>query len=303
MPKFAYYPGCSPKSSTTESDRSMRAVAKELDMELIELEAVACCGSRELRISNPRLSLVLNARTLALAEKENLDILTICNTCQLNLQEDNLKLINDKDLRREVNEILSRNGLNYRGTVKVFHFVWVLNHYWSLEALRKKVKVGLKGLRVAPFYGCHLLRPYKVLKIDNPFHPVSMRKTIEALGGECIDFKASFKCCGFHALMTNEKLAARMSGIFIKDAMSQGAECMVTPCPLCHVALDAYQEQAEKEIGEKLDMPIFHLQQLIGFALGFKEKELGLSTHAVSADKITTKIMGQGSLTNQPLEV
>lgn len=291
MSRFAYYPGCSPKSSTIESDQSMRALAKELSMELIELESVACCGSRELRISNPRLSLILNARTLALAEKDNLDILTICNTCQLNLQEDNLKLRGDNGLLKEVNKILSKNNLSYRGTVKVFHLVWVLNHYWAVEALKKKVKHSLGGLKVAPFYGCHLLRPYQVLKIDDPYHPVSLKKIFEALGGEYVDFKASSKCCGFHVLMTNETLATRMSGIFIKEAMSQGAECMVTPCPLCHVALDAYQGEAEKEIGEKLNMPIFHLQQLIGLALGLSEKDLGLSKHAVSTKGIISRII------------
>lgn len=290
MPKFAYYPGCSPKGSTAESDKSARAVARELGIELVELESVACCGSRELRLSNPRLSLLLNARTLALAEQQSLYIMTICNTCQLNLQEDNRKLREDAAVRGEMNEMLSTNGLSFSGTVKVFHLIQVLNHYVATVALQKKVKFPLKGLRVAPFYGCHLLRPYSVLRMDDPYHPISLRRIIEALGGVYVDWEGSSKCCGFHALMTDETLAGRMSGWFIKQAAEKGAQCMVTPCPLCHVALDAYQSQAEKEIGQKFNMPVFHLQQLIGLALGLDEEDTGLSKNIVSPKKVTSSI-------------
>lgn len=291
MDRYAYYPGCSPKSSTAEADLSARTLAEKLEIELVELESVACCGSREMRMSNPRLSLILNARTLALAEKESLDIVTICNTCYLNLQEDNLKLRSNINLLREVNNVLEKNNLAYRGTVKVHHLLWVLNNLYGIEAMKKKIKNNLNGLKVAPFYGCHLLRPYEVLRFDDPYHPISLRKLITGLGGTYIEFKSNSKCCGFHVLMTNDNLASRMSGTFIKEAIDNGAECMVTPCPLCHVTLDAYQRQAEKEIGKKLDLPIFHLQQLIGIALGLMEKELGLSKHMVPVKKVVSRIV------------
>lgn len=293
MDKYAYYPGCSPKSSTVESDQSVRLLAEKLEIDLVELEPVACCGSREMRISNPRVSLFLNARTLALAEKEGLNIMTICNTCQLNLQQDNLQLRNNGKLLREVNDVLDKQNLSYRGTVKVFHLLWVLNNLYGIEAMKEKVKNNLNGLKVAPFYGCHLLRPYEVLRFDDPYHPISLRKIITGLGGEYIDFQSCSKCCGFHVLMTNDDLASRMSGAFIQEAIDKGAECMVTPCPLCHVALDAYQRQAEKEIGRKLNLPIFHLQQLIGIALGLNEKKLGLSKHVVSVKQVVSRLLAK----------
>lgn len=282
MGKYAYFPGCSPKSSAQEADSSARLLAQALGIELVELTSAACCGSRELRITNPRLSLTLNARTLASAEKLGLDIITICNTCQLNLQEDNLRLKSNAHLLKEVNETLEGVNLHYTGKVKVFHLLRAIYESWGPEVLRERVRVDLHGLKIAPFYGCHLLRPYEVLKFDDPLHPNSLRKIIQALGGEYVDYASCAKCCGFHILMTNDRLPSRLSGLVIKEAMESGAECMVTPCPLCHVALDAYQKQAEKEIGSKLGLPILHLQQLIGLAIGLDQTEMGLSKHMVS---------------------
>ena len=291
MHRFAYYPGCSPKSSSPEADRSARSLAETLHIELLELESAACCGSREMRISNPRLSLILNARTLALAEREGLDIMTICNTCQLNLQEDNMTLRSNERLLKEVNEILGKIDLSYKGNVKVFHLLMVLYNCFGTEVIKRKLTTSLKGLKVAPFYGCHLLRPHEILGFDDPFHPISLREIITSLGGEYIHFDSCAKCCGFHILMTNDKLSTRMSGTYIQQAIDNGAECIVTPCPLCHVALDTYQKRAEKEIEKELGLPIFHLQQLIGLALGINENGLWLNKHMVSVKKVVSKIM------------
>ena len=288
--KFAYYPGCSPKSTTPELDNTMKKIAEKLDIELVELKEASCCGSVEARLRNPDLYHALNARTLAMAEKLGLNILTICATCQLNLAEVNKNLRESHELLARTNEVLSKVNLSYNGGVEVKHLLWVLLEDVGVEKLRDKVVKPLASVKVAPFYGCHMLRPKEILRFDDPYNPTSLESFIRTCGAEPVDYSGKTKCCGFHILFVNEKLAAKMSGQHLKEAKDNGAECVVTPCPLCHTTLDAYQTVANKESNIKLDLPVFHLPQLLGLALGMDSKELMLSKHMVSPKNMLDKI-------------
>ncbi|MBI4292616.1 MAG: CoB--CoM heterodisulfide reductase iron-sulfur subunit B family protein [Betaproteobacteria bacterium] len=288
--KFAYYPGCSAKTTCPELDQSMKAVAKKLDLDLAELEVATCTGSRQIRDSNEELFLTINARTLALAERLERDVMTVCATCLLNLTEVNNTLRENAELRKKINANLATIGLEYRGSVEVTHILWVLLRTIGAEQLAKKIVRPLRGLRVAPFYGCHILRPKDVLGFDDPDSPTSLDSLIRLLGAEPVDYDGKKRCCGFHVLMTKEDLALKISGRRLTQAREGQADCVVTTCPLCHSSLDPYQAAVESKLGKKIALPIVHLPQLLGLGLGISAKELKLEGNAVSTAPVLEKI-------------
>ena len=288
--KFAYYPGCSAKSTCPELDVSIKAVAKKLGIELIELDVAACTGARQLRDSDEELFLTLNARTLALAEKLERNVVTVCATCLLNLAEVNDKLRRDAQLRTKINRNLSEIGLKYRGECEVTHLLWVLLRDIGAEALAKRIVRPLHGLHVAPFYGCHILRPKDVLGFDDPDSPTSLDTLIRLLGAEPVAYDGKKRCCGFHVLMAREDVALKLSGRRLWEAREAKADCLVTTCPLCHTSLDPYQSAAARTSGAKADLPIIHLPQLLGLGLGLDPIELKLDGHVVSMAPVLQKI-------------
>ena len=288
--KFAYYPGCSAKSTCPELDISMKAVARKLGLELTELEVAACTGARQLRDSNEALFLTLNARTLALAEKMERNVVTVCATCLLNLVEVNERLRRDSELRAKINRNLSEIGLQYRGQCEVTHLLWVLLRDIGAEALAKRIVRPLHGLRVAPFYGCHILRPKDVLGFDDPDSPTSLDTLIRLLGAEPVAYDGKKRCCGFHVLMEKEGVALKLSGRRLLEAQEAKADCLVTTCPLCHTSLDPYQSAAARTSGAKADLPIIHLPQLLGLGLGLDPTELRLDGHVVPMAPVLEKI-------------
>lgn len=288
--KFAYYPGCSAKSTCPELDISMKAVARKLGLELTELEVAACTGARQLRDSNEALFLTLNARTLALAERLECNVVTVCATCLLNLVEVNDRLRRDAELRTKINKNLSEIGLQYRGECEVTHILWVLLRDIGAEALAKRIVRPLHGLRVAPFYGCHILRPKDVLGFDDPDSPTSLDTLIRLLGAEPVAYDGKKRCCGFHVLMEKEGVALKLSGRRLLEAQEAKADCLVTTCPLCHTSLDPYQSAAARTSGAKADLPIIHLPQLLGLGLGLDPTELRLDGHVVPMAPVLEKI-------------
>ncbi len=288
MPKYAYYPGCSALKSATELDGATRKVVARLGIEWVTLDEAACCGSREcggLEVEDENLSLVINARTMAMAEAAGVEVIVdVCSTCQLKLDSDNKRLQEDEALREKVNQALAKIGMKYDGTVRIEHLLYVILDDIGLDTIRQSVTRPLTGMRIAPFYGCHLIRPDKAHGFrDDPYNPRSLGVLIEALGGTEVEYGGASKCCGFHALMVREKPALQMSGRHMLEAKGEGADVMVTPCPLCHTVLDGYQPRAEKELNQKIGLPILHLPQLIGLAQGFNPEELGLGRHMIEA--------------------
>ena len=284
--KYAYYPGCAAKGSTPEADFTTKLVARRLGIELLELQNAGCCGAKEMRVVSPRLDLNLNSRILALAKGLGLDILTICNTCLLNLTQANNRLKAEPETFKKVNKSLSEIGLSYNGSVNVKHLLHVLLTDFGLARLKQNVKTPLTGLKVAPFYGCHIVRPVKDLGFDVA-KTESLEALIRALHGQPVEYPGRTKCCGFYILMTNEALVLGMIGYRLEEALKAGANCIVTPCPLCHIALDMFQKQALKKIGINRTIPVLHLPQLIGLALGLSEKELQFGRHLVPVNSLT----------------
>ena len=197
--KVAYYKGCLASLSAKELDSATKALAPKLDLELDELHSVTCCGAGDIHEAEPDYYLHLNARILGYAEQTGADtLMTICNVCTLNLRQADFELKNDETLRKRVNENLRAVGAPpYSGGVDVKHFLWLVAEGDGYEKLKEIAHKGLKGLKVAPFYGCQILRPSKLLGFEDPDRPWSLEAIIEACGGEAVDYPAKVKCCGF----------------------------------------------------------------------------------------------------------
>jgi succinate dehydrogenase cytochrome b subunit len=289
--KLAYYKGCLASLSAKELDISTRALAPKVGYELIELESVTCCGAGDIHEAEPDYYLHLNARILSYAESTGCDtLMTVCNVCTLNLRQANYQLQIDEDLRERVNDNLEQVGVpRYSGKVEVKHFLWLIagESFGELQTVAHK---GLKGLKIAPFYGCQILRPSKLMGFEDPDKPSSLERIIEACGGEAIDYPAKIKCCGFPIIQAREETALAELIQPIEQAMEAGADAMVTPCPLCHLSLDAWQSKLKKQTGRDFAMPILHLSQLVGVAAGLTDSELKFRRHVVSVDPVIEKL-------------
>jgi succinate dehydrogenase / fumarate reductase, cytochrome b subunit len=292
MKRIAYYKGCLASLSAKELDSSTQALAPKVGLELVELEAVTCCGAGDIHEAEPDYYLHLNARILAYAEAAGTDeLLTICNVCTLNLRQANWQLKNDEALRERVSANLQRVGVPpYSGNVEVRHLLWEIAEGEGYELLKTVAHRGLKGLKVAPFYGCQILRPSKILGFEDPDRPWSLERIIEACGGEAVDYPAKIKCCGFPIIAAREETALGELIQPIEQAMEAGADAMVTPCPLCHLSLDAWQSKLRAATGRDFRMPILHLSQLVGVAAGLEESELKFKRHVVSVQPVLEKL-------------
>jgi succinate dehydrogenase / fumarate reductase cytochrome b subunit len=217
--------------------------------------------------------------------------MTICNVCTLNLRQANFMLQNDEPLLARVSDNLERVGApRYAGGVEVKHFLWLIAQGDGYEQLKEVAHKGLKGLKVAPFYGCQILRPSKLMGFEDPDRPWSLEAIIEACGGEAIDYPAKIKCCGFPIIQAREETALNELIQPIEQSLEAGADVMVTPCPLCHLSLDAWQQKLEAATGRRYQMPILHLSQLIGVAAGVEESELRFRRHVVPVTPVLEKL-------------
>ncbi|MGD8190946.1 CoB--CoM heterodisulfide reductase iron-sulfur subunit B family protein [Brevibacillus ginsengisoli] len=281
--KYGFFPGCTLESAASELMISTKKVAEALGIELVELKGWTCCGASHIQDVDRFLGVSVNARNIALGEMLDVPILTVCNTCTLMLRTAKQQMDSDEELKEQVNEGLQKAGVQYRGTSDVTHLLWALIRDYGLENLRKKVKRPLKGLKVANFYGCHITRPPQIMGFENHLNPQSMEMVAEVLGAESVDFDQRLACCGFHAVFPAEKEVMEMTRINCLSPKHAGADCIVTPCPLCQMQLDMYQPDAQKGTNEDITMPILHLPQIIGLALGLDPEELGIQKHIIDA--------------------
>jgi succinate dehydrogenase / fumarate reductase cytochrome b subunit len=288
--KYAYYPGCAAKGSCTELDLSVKAVAEKLGISLIELDKAPCCGGREVRAVDPFKSIVLNGSILALAEREGLDVMTVCSTCYLTICQANQEMHKDPNLLSRVNEKLAEVNLYYNGGTRVKHLLHVIVEDYGLKALSGKVRFPLLGRRIGVFYGCHLLRPRRVLASERETETLQLERLVSVLGGTPIDNIAHSTCCGFPLVLVDEVLALHILSDYLTKMKEVKVECIVTTCPLCHIALDMYQPKAQRISKLRFEIPILHVSQLIGIALGVDPDELGVNKHVVSTKSFMDKI-------------
>jgi heterodisulfide reductase subunit B len=281
---YNYFPGCSAESTGLGLGLSAEAIAGPLDIELIELEDWNCCGSTPYGSLDGAESIVVAARNLALAEKSGFDLVTPCSSCYVTLAGANRHLQEHPKLRSQVNEALAVAGLEYKGGLRVRHLVDVLYNDVTPEFIADKVKNQLDGLRVAPYYGCQLVRPRYGL--DDTEFPHTLDGLVTCLGAETVDFPMKARCCGGSLTISEEKNVLELTRKILQSAVDNGAQCLVTPCPLCQTNLDAYQGRINSRFKTGYDIPVLFITQLIGLALGIEARALGMNTNIVSPGEV-----------------
>ena len=287
--KYAFFPGCVSKGGCPELYQSVKQVSPRLGIDLEEMTTASCTGAGVLQEKDLRLGDILNAHTMALAEQQGLPIMTICSTCQGVMSQANHRLTTNPDYLKDVNRVLAEEGLSYHGTTTVKHFVWILLEDVGEQKIRESVKRPLTGLRAAPFYGCYLQRPSSALGFgEQPARATSLETIMALLGTEVVDFPGKTRCCGLPLLTINEPGSLKMVAHHTSEAKEYGADMLVTPCPLCHLNLDGLQTKAAGQ--RTIDLPVLHLPQLLGLAMGLEPKALGLHRNLVSTSAVLEKL-------------
>jgi len=287
---YTYFPGCSSSEGGAKAyGWSAQAVSKILDMELIELDDWNCCGSTPYSSVDELASSCLSARNLALAEKKGLDLVTPCSSCYVTLSRTNSRLKEYPLVKAKVDEALAAGNLEYHGTVRVRHLLDVLVSDIGYEEISSKVERNLGGLKVAPYYGCQVVRPR--FGFDHPEYPQSLDKLIASLGGGPVPFPLKSRCCGGSLIISEETLALDLIRKLLDSAVSNGAECLVTVCPLCQTNLDAYQSRVNKKFKTHFNIPILFFTQLMGVAFGLSDEDLGLKTSIVPVERVLAKYL------------
>lgn len=291
MKQYTYYPGCSSDSSGKGLGLSVRAIAKPLDIELKEMENWTCCGSTPYGSTDEEEAILIAARNLAIAEKTGLDLVTPCSSCYVVLSRANNYLQTHDKFKKKVNEALAEIGLEFKGTIRVRLLPEVIFHDVTPEVIASKVQRNLNGLKVASYYGCQMIRP---LGFESPENPESLDKIVAGLGGQPVNFPMKNRCCGSSLIIPEEDMAVGLVNKIIANAAENGAECFITPCPLCQNNLDAYQGKVNSKFGANYNIPVLFVTQLIGLALGIAPSSLGFNTNIVSPKKVLDHVLAQG---------
>ncbi|KJH73044.1 CoB--CoM heterodisulfide reductase iron-sulfur subunit B family protein [Aliterella atlantica] len=293
--RYAYFPGCVAQGACKELYQSTQALTQALGIELVELKKAACCGSGTYKEDSQLLEDTVNARNIALAESLNLPLLTHCSTCQgvIGHVDERLKQAQQQNPAyvTQVNGFLQKEGCSpYQGSTEVKHLLYALVADYGIEEIQRKVTKNLQGLKCAAFYGCYLLRAQSSMPYDDPIRPEAMENVFRAIGATPVYYRGRTQCCGWPLASYATTESFKMAGMHIQEALAEGADCMVTPCPLCHLNLDSRQPEVEKVIGKQLKLPVLHLSQLIALSLGIPPKQLGLERHIVSTKPILEKL-------------
>ena len=288
MKYYTYFPGCSAEATAAGLGLSVQAMAKPLDMELIELEGWTCCGSTPYGSLDELESICVAARNLALAEKTGLDLVTPCSSCYVTLYKANLHLKEHPQLMVPVNEALVVANVEYHGNLRIRHLMEVLLYDVTPELIAAKVHQDLNRLKVAPYYGCQMVRPD--YGFDNPESPRSLDRLVESLGAEAVPYPLNNRCCGGSLIISEQSLALGLLRKLLENAIENGAQCIATPCPLCQTNLDAYQSKVNSKFKTNYNLPVLFITQLIGIALGVDPISLGLNTNIVSPSRLLDHI-------------
>jgi heterodisulfide reductase subunit B len=285
--RYAYFPGCSLEATGKPYAESVEAVAKVMGIELVELDDWNCCGATAYMNVNETLSFCLSGRNLCLAKKVGDTIVTPCSACYLNLRKTEVYMSKFPELKKKVNEALAEANLHYEGGVAVKHFLQIVMEDAGVERIQSLLKHPLEGLRVAPYYGCQMVRPYGVdADADNP---VMLDNLLISIGATPTYYPMKTMCCGGSLMGTQEDVALRLCRNLLLCAQQNDAQCIAVTCPLCQLNLDAYQGAVNRKYGTQFNLPVVYFTQLMGIAFGMDSKILGLKDSIVSANEVVAR--------------
>jgi len=285
--KYAYYPGCSAHSTARDMHESAVAVAGALGIDLVEPAGWTCCGATAAHQTDPVLAASLPAATLIKVQDMGLDMVVNCAACYNRMKVANHEVSTDPAMRKKVSDAVGRD---YDGSVKVRHIVEVLLDDVGLDNIKSAFKRSLKGLQVACYYGCLLVRPHDVTNFDDPENPTSLDRLVTAMGGVSLDWPHKVECCGGGLSMSRTDVVVSLTDSIVGMAKAAGAKCIAVSCPMCQINLDMRQQDIEKQTGIRHDIPVLYITQLLGLCLGISPGELGLNKLMVSPESVIEKI-------------
>jgi heterodisulfide reductase subunit B len=290
MTRYALFLGCTIPARQPNYELSARKALAKLGVELVDLANMTCCAPPPLQSIDLETSFAVAAYNICLAEEADLDLITLCSGCFESLCAANVALKHSPELRAKINRSLSQTGKEFLGSKEVKHYLQVLMEDIGIENLKQKVSKPLNNLKVAAFYGCHVLRPSGHLKFDDPERPSILENLIEALGAKSVEYRNKLKCCGGLLRGYSDEIALDLAREKLANTSKAGADCVATLCPFCFVALDIGQIQIRSKFQETYNMPVLHYSELLALALGIDPKELALETHKIKVDNIVSKI-------------
>ncbi len=285
MMKFALFLGCNIPARLNQYESSARAVLKKVDVDLVDIKEFNCCGY-PVRNLDHKAFVLASARNLALAAKKNLNVISLCKCCYGSLKKADHLMKENASLRGEVNKILRKEGLQYDGDIEVKHFLSVLYHEVGIEALKKKIEKTFTNLNIATHYGCHALRPSKIVAFDDPVAPSIFDQLVEVTGAKSIDWSMKLDCCGAPLWGVNDDLSMSLTEKKLENGKKAGANFLCTACPYCQIQFDTVQNTILSIRGANGPLPSLLYPQLLGLSMGIESKRLGLKMNRLSVEGI-----------------
>jgi len=283
--KFALFLGCTIPARLSQYESSSRAVLDKLGVEMVDIKEFNCCGY-PFRNTDYTSAILSAARNMALAEKENLDMVVLCMCGFGMLKEAEYRLKEDQGLRNQINAILAKEGLVYKGEIEIKHLLSVLYHDVGLDAIKEKITKTYSDLNIATHYGCHALRPSDVTGFDDPVNPVLFDRLVEVTGATSLDWQARLDCCGAPLFGTNDDLSMKLTEKKIENARESGADFLCDACSYCHLQFDAVQQMINSSDGGIHALPAILYTQLLGLSLGIDGETLGLGSNRIDIKRI-----------------
>jgi len=290
--EFAMFLGCTIPLKLPHFEKAFRQVANILNVKLKEMEGVSCCPEPvAMQSLNIDTWMTLGARNLSIAEKMGLDVLTICSGCYETLKTVSVLLEEDREYLEKINGILKKINYNYAGKTKVYHFVEVFTQPDWLEKIKSLVVKPLDDLTLAVHYGCHLIRPSKIMRFDHPEKPEKIDLILKTLGAKTIDFASKLECCGYCARLQDE-----IGEKLVEDKMTElcdleeDIDALIAVCPACVTQYDRKEKIISRRTGKNLDIPVIYLPEIMAIALGIELEDLSLKNRSVKPTKLIEKL-------------
>ena len=275
--QIGYYPGCSQEGTAKEYDKSLREVLKVLDVDPTEINDWSCCGATSAHVTSHKLSLALSARNLALAEKQGLkEIFAPCAACYNRLLKSKNELQEHPEQKYEIETIIEEKINNIPEIYNIVNFFQKIGK----DKIAEKKKIDLKNFKAACYYGCLLVRPSGI-NSDDSEQPNSMEEIVKATGAQTIDWNFKLECCGAAHSIARQDIVVDLSKKILDDAIKHGANVIVVACPMCHSNLDMRQQNIKSKFSDFKEIPVLYLSEILGLALGFDKKQLGIDTHFI----------------------
>ncbi|MCJ7630929.1 CoB--CoM heterodisulfide reductase iron-sulfur subunit B family protein [Candidatus Bathyarchaeota archaeon] len=290
MTSYALFLGCTVPARQPSYELSSRIAMAKLGIELVDLDKTTCCAPPPIESVDSKTSIAVAAYNISLAEELDLDIVTLCNGCFQSLAKANTLLKKDEHLRKEVNEIIGKAGREFRGSKQVKHYLQVFTQDVGIDKIKANTTKKLSNLKVAAFYGCHIIRPSSLLKFDDAERPRMLDNLIETTGATSINYWNKPKCCGGLLRGYEDELALEIAREKVMNISKAKADCVVTVCPFCFVALDMGQLQMKTKFNDNYEVPVMHYPELLCLSLGVKSENLALNTHRTKVDSLLAKI-------------